>query len=149
MHSTETLVRKYTGVTVRFSYREDSHGQSVLNEIFTTALSLESTEHQLAESSLRLAETTSRISQNLSALPGEPVRHLNPIGEVQAIGNEVDALIAKRQAKIEHLQSLVRLLPEPTSGPSPVYTNALAEAGRGDSSDGSIGGFSGHNDGES
>ena len=49
------------------------------------------------------------VARTITAGPGEPVPTLNPLGELQATGPRLDAVIAVRADRISHLRTLVRL----------------------------------------
>jgi hypothetical protein len=73
------------------------------------AEAVRSVESELAVVTSRLHQSASKVKENLGAEPGQPVFHLNPLGELQANGTRFDALIAMRADRIGHLQQLIRL----------------------------------------
>jgi hypothetical protein len=75
----------------------------------TTGYSVQSIEHQLLQVASSLQDTAATIRANVGAVAGQPVRHLNSMGELLSTGVRTDMLIAQRAERSHHLQAAVWL----------------------------------------
>jgi hypothetical protein len=85
----------------------------------------------LARVAASIGDTADRVQHVLAATAGQPVRSLNPLGELQANGPRFDVLIAARDGRIAHLRTVTSLwwhLHAPLPPPADL-ARALAGAG--------------------
>jgi hypothetical protein len=118
----DTIV-KYTGHRVSSDELVNGSHQDLLRRrlaqtLESAALAVSTTEAELQRVTASITDSLATVSQNLTAGPGEAVRTINSIGELQANAPRFDALIARRDAEISHLKTLTRLWRTATS-PSP------------------------------
>ena len=108
------LIEKYTRQRITDAdLNAVSDDDSLLTELAdmlrSSAYSLQNIEHQLLQMASSLQETAANIRANVGAVAGQPVRHLNSMGELLSTGVRTDMLIAQRAERINHLQALVWL----------------------------------------
>ena len=123
----EDITETYTGQRVGFT---DLVTAAHVADPFASLLArtVERAAYAVAAS---IGGTADRVQHVLAAMAGEPVRSLNPLGELQANGPRLDALIAVRHDRIAHLRtvtSLWRHLRAPLPPPSD-HARALTGAG--------------------
>jgi hypothetical protein len=68
------------------------------------------TEQHLLHCAEALERTAARIRENIHAAVGQPIQHLNPMGELPSTGARVDQFTAQRADRIEHLCALAWLV---------------------------------------
>jgi len=90
---------------------------------------------ELARLAGTIAESTAKVRESIEARPGQPVRIVNPRGELQATAPRFDALIGLRSERIAHLRTLTGLWQQATaaaaaggSGPASATSTDLAAA---------------------
>ena len=123
----EKFTAKYTGKPVTHADL-DTAADELITELAdmlrSTVYSLQSSEHQLLQVAPSLQETVTAIRVNIHAAAGQPIRHLNSMGELLATGARTDMLIAQRAERIEHLRRLVWLWQHRTAPAQPADPTA-------------------------
>ncbi len=131
--SYDILIEKYTGHSItdaELSAVRDTGGilAELVDMLRTTVHSLQSSEQQLLRVAASLQETATNIRANVDAVAGQPIRHLNSMGELLSTGVCTDLLIAQRAERIQHLQALVWLWRHRATPAEPVTASADADA---------------------
>lgn len=108
------LCLKYTNHRVEDDALIAAHRRGGIDALIAQAVdqaaeAVRCAEKELAVLAIRLHQSANRVEANLDADPGEPVIHLNPLGELHANAPRLDALIAMRADRIEHLRQLVHI----------------------------------------
>ncbi len=85
----------------------------------SAAHNLQHTEQHLLHCAEALERTAARIRENIHAAVGQPIQHLNPMGELLSTGVRVDQLIAQRADRIGHLCALAWLVQYHTAEQAP------------------------------
>ncbi len=86
----------------------------------------------LGRAATSISDALADTRQALDALAGQPIRCLNPLGELQANGPRFDALVAARHDRIGHLRTVARLwqqLHATLAPPAQDLTQALTALG--------------------
>ncbi|PZG13448.1 hypothetical protein C1I95_23635 [Micromonospora craterilacus] len=106
------LISKYCEVDVSGQVLRDAirtEAPTVASELRDVLTRLTSTEEQLARLLPVLEQDLRGVEQNLTAGPGDRAPLVESVGVLQARAPRLDALVARRAAQIEHLQSLTRV----------------------------------------
>ena len=110
----ERLTAKYTGHRVDGDALLDVHGRGGLPAAIAQALehaaeAVAAAEAELVRLSTSISDDCSKVWLAVDAGPTQQAPTLNPLGELQARGPRIDAIIAVRDDRIAHLRTLVRL----------------------------------------
>jgi hypothetical protein len=113
MDITDTIA-KYTGHHLSWQELLAPSQANLLRRQLTQALesaavAVSHTETELQRVTASITDSLTTVSQNLTAGPGDKVRTINSIGELQANAPRFDALIASRDAENSRLKTLTRL----------------------------------------
>jgi hypothetical protein len=108
------LTEKYTGQcldldTLLVAHRGGGVARVLAHEIERAATAVSSAEDDLTRIAASITDSASKVSENITAVAGQTVRSINPLGELQAKAPRFDALIAVRDERINHLRALIRL----------------------------------------
>ena len=108
------LSLKYTDFRVEDDALIAAHQRGGIDALIAQAVeraadAVRHVDKELAFLSAQIFNSISAVDENLHAAPGQQVRTLNPLGELQANGPRFDALIAMRADRIEQLRQLVHL----------------------------------------
>ncbi len=118
------IIEKYTRQRITDADLNAVDDDSLLTELAdmlrSSVYSLQSIEHQLLQMASSLQDTAANIRANVGVVAGQPVRHLNSMGELLSTGVRTDMLIAQRAERITHLQALVWLWRHRTTPAEPV-----------------------------
>ena len=114
----ERVIKKYTGQSVTWQALAAA-GRSGDPIARGLAVALERAASAVASAEVELSTVAGWISghlttvrANLDAAPGQRTRSINPLGELQANGPRLDALIGVRHERITHLRILATLWQE-------------------------------------
>jgi hypothetical protein len=123
--SLEDLTEKYTGrridtADVRTAIERGGPTAEPARALNNAVYSLQSAETELLRYATSLQDISARIRDNITAVAGQPVQHLNSSGELQSTGVRVDQLIAQRADRLHHLTVLVRLWQYRTTATEPM-----------------------------
>jgi hypothetical protein len=113
MRSYAKIVKKYTDVDVTEESMFSKEASRTLRAMTTVVDKIEMLEHSLTRAASQLRDLADKIDGNVKAGPGDRIRTLNPMGELQ--GNDagrVDGTIAVRDAMISQLQILAHIYRE-------------------------------------
>jgi hypothetical protein len=130
----ENIVRKYTGHEVSWTdlLTTHDHPLGVLRShaVERAAYAVGQVDEDLTRICANIGDTVEGVRRVVAAAPGEPVRSLNSLGELQANGPRIDALIAARDDRISHLRIITALWRKFAGLLAPAdLPVALAEAG--------------------
>ena len=112
--SLEDLTEKYTGhridtADVRTASERGGPTAELARALINAVYTVQSVETELLRYATSLHDISARIRDNITAVAGQPVQHLNSSGELQSTGVRVDQLIAQRADRLHHLTVLVWL----------------------------------------
>ena len=141
--SLEDLTEKYTGrridtADVRTAVERGGPTAELACALTNAFYRVQSAETELLRYVTSLQDISARIRDNITAVAGQPVQHLNSSGELQSTGVRVDQLIAQRADRLHHLTVLVRLwtcrttateLVDPSTSPGSTPGAATAHTG--------------------
>jgi hypothetical protein len=108
----ERCTEKYTGHGVTAADLDtaaDALCTELADMLRGAVYSPHSNQHQLLQVAATLQDTAMNIHAAISTTAGQPVRHLNSMGELLSTGVCADMLIALRADRIEHLRRLAWL----------------------------------------
>lgn len=105
----DELIGRYLGFKVLERIKERSgmaNYRLLISMLDNTADDVELAEHSLN----RMAERLEEMAKRLRGASGTHPRHLNPLGEMQSMGNEIDTTVAARQAAITGMKRLAKII---------------------------------------
>ncbi|MDG4834163.1 hypothetical protein O7627_33400 [Solwaraspora sp. WMMD1047] len=117
------LIVKYCGVQVdpQALAWTDAPGPNLASELRDVLIALDSTESRIAQLLTAIDRGLRDVGTVLAAGPADQVPPIDQAGILRARGPHLDALLARRDAQIEHLRSIARLWvtqqSDPASGP--------------------------------
>lgn len=119
----EHIIVKYTRLRISWqdlvtagNNAEDPLRRILPNVMTQAAYAISGTETSMAQVIGQLTSSLQRVTDNLTAGPEDQVYAVTANGELQGRGVLLDALIARRDAQIQHLQTLVVLWNAATTG---------------------------------
>jgi len=134
----DTVTEKYTrqrlglDTLTAAGYTGDPMARWLAHAIGRAAEAVLEVEADLARAADSVSRAIEAVCETVAAPAGQPVRSLNPLGELQANGPRFDALIAVRHDRIAHLRVLTRLgqqLPATAETPAQDLAQAMAALG--------------------
>ena len=111
----EGVTETYTGQRVGFTdlvtaaHVTDPLARTLARAVERAAYAVGDIDADLARVATSIGDTADRVQHVLAATADEAVRSLNPLGELQANGARLDALIAARHDRIAHLRTVTSL----------------------------------------
>ncbi len=110
----ERVTTKYTGHRVEAdaliaAHRRGGLAQGLAHELERAATALAGADADLIRLATAITDDCGNVRHAVDAGPADPASTLNPLGELQARGPRLDAVIAVRDDRITHLRALVRL----------------------------------------
>jgi len=134
----EDITEKYTGQRLGWAdltaaWRGgDPIARMLAHAVQRAACAVGEADADLGRAATSISDALADTRQALDALAGQPIRCLNPLGELQANGFRFDALVAARHDRIGHLRTVARLwqqLHATLAPPAPDLTQALTALG--------------------
>lgn len=107
---TSKILKKFTGLEIPEDRLWNVNASPVVRMMVTTIEEINGLEREMIRAANQLRDLANKVEAYVDAAPGQPVRHLNPSGEMQgSSAGRIEMTIASHAEKVNTLNKLAHI----------------------------------------